>query len=197
MGFPNGVIMRILDRFLQRWRMQEASGWVPNGSRVLDIGCHQGEFLDFLAGRIDSSVGMDPLAKPRAGKGFRIITEVFREPLPFADRSFDAVVLLATLEHIPDKTVLARECWRMLRPGGRLIITVPAPVVDRIVERLVRLRVADGMSMDEHHGFEPRETLNIFPPLGFLLEYRKRFQLGVNYLFVFRRGSDQGGKAGG
>jgi SAM-dependent methyltransferase len=182
--------MRIADRLLQAWRAWKARPWVRPGARVLDIGCHQGEFLRGLGDRIGPSIGLDPLARPEAGPRFCIRAESFREPTAFADESFDAVVLLATLEHIRDKEPLARECRRLLTPGGRVIVTVPASVVDRIVAWLCRLRLADGMSLDEHHGFDPCQTPAIFARYGFDLEHAGRFQLGLNRIFVMRKRAD-------
>jgi SAM-dependent methyltransferase len=154
---------------------------------VLDIGCHQGEFLRRLGDRIGPSLGLDPLAVPEENPRFRLLAEPFREPLPLADASFDAVVLLATLEHIRDKEPLARECCRLLRDGGRVIITVPSSRVDRLVDLLVRLRLADGMSLDEHHGFDPTTTPDLMARHGFSLEHWGRFQCGLNHLFVFNK----------
>jgi SAM-dependent methyltransferase len=179
--------MRRLDRFLQRWRARLARSWIPVGAVILDIGCHQGEFLESLGTHNRPSVGLDPLAMPRTSSPHQLLPEQFREPLPFADSSFDAVVMLATLEHIRDKEPLARECFRLLRSGGRVIITVPSPRVDAVVGLLHRLRLADGMSLEEHHGYDPRETSGIFGQPGFALEHQRRFQLGLNYLFVFRK----------
>jgi SAM-dependent methyltransferase len=181
--------MRYVDRLGQRWRARKAQKWVPDGARVLDIGCFQGEFLRGLGGRIGPSVGIDPLAVPAEGGPVRLLAEPFREPLPFEDASFDAVVMLATLEHIQDKEPLARECRRLLVPGGRVIITVPQPVVDKIVAGLVFFRLADGMSLDEHHGYDPAETEAMFTRHSFALEHHSRFQLGCNNLFVFHRKS--------
>jgi SAM-dependent methyltransferase len=107
--------------------------------------------------------------------------------MPFADASFDTILMLATLEHIRDKSPLGREGFRLLRPGGRLIVTVPTPTVDPIVAALHWLRLADGMSLEEHHGFDPRTTPEIFGQFGFELEHRRRFQLGLNYLYVLRK----------
>ncbi len=183
--------MRYVDRLLQQWRAREARVWVPTGARVLDIGCHQGEFLRSLKGRIGPSVGLDPLAKPLSEPPVRLLSEWFREPLPFENACFDVVVMLATLEHIQDKEPLARECSRLLVPGGRVVITVPAPVVDRMVDFLTHLRLVHGMSVEEHHGYQPSETPALFCGHGFALEHHSRFQLGCNHLFVFRR-RDQG-----
>jgi SAM-dependent methyltransferase len=179
--------MRFFDRLLQRWRASMARPWIPAGARVLDIGCHQGEFLKSLGSHIGPSLGIDPLAVPEEGTKFRLSAELFREPMPFAEGSFDAVVMLATLEHIREKIPLARECFRLLAPGGRIIITVPSPRVDAIVDFLRRIRLVDGMSLEEHHGYDPLQTSTVFGEQGFRLEHTRSFQLGLNYLFVLQK----------
>ena len=179
--------MRFIDRVLQKWRVRKARRWIPAGARVLDIGCHQGELLRGLGDQIGPSVGYDPLARACAEPNFRLVPKLFPLPSPYEDASFDVVVMLATLEHIHDKEPFAREFFRILRPGGRVIITVPSHWVDGIIHTLCRLGLADGMSLDEHHGFDPRTTPDIFGQGGFTLERWRRFQLGLNNLFVFRK----------
>ena len=71
--------------------------------------------------------------------------------------------------------------------GGRVVLTVPSPRVDAIVDRMIRLGIADGMSLDEHHGFDPASTDRVFGTQGFRLLHRGRFQLGLNHLFVFEK----------
>jgi SAM-dependent methyltransferase len=176
--------MRFLDRVLQSWRARMARRWIPQGACVLDIGCHQGEFLASLDDRIGPSIGYDPLAVAEGGRNYRLIRDVFRAPAPFPDDSFDAIIMLATLEHIPDKEPLAGECFRLLRPGGRAIATVPAHAVNGIIHGLCKVGLADGMSLEEHHGFDPRSTPEVFSRHGFALEIWRRFQLGLNHLFV-------------
>ena len=179
--------MRFLDRVLQNWRARMARPWIPSGARVLDIGCHQGEFLHSLGEDIGPSIGLDPLVPPYRACRHSLLCQPFAEPLAFVDAAFDVIVMLATFEHIRDREALCRECSRLLRPGGRVLVTVPSPRVDGILTVLCRLRLADGMSLEEHHGFDPRTTPELFLRRGFLLEHRHRFQLGLNHLFVFRK----------
>ena len=180
--------MRTGDHLIQQWRMQVAARWIAQGSRVLDIGCHQGEFLLWLGEKIAPGVGFDPLYKENANAGrHQFFAQSFQERLPFENHSFDAITLLATLEHIHDKSSIARESARLLRPGGRVIITVPSPLVDRILDFLILLRIVDGMSLEEHHGFLPDELPGIFIPAGFRLGKKRKFQFGLNNLYVFER----------
>ncbi|WP_152971222.1 class I SAM-dependent methyltransferase, partial [Rhizobium ecuadorense] len=52
-----------------------------------------------------------------------IIVENCRQ-LPFEDRSFDTVCFVACLNHIPERKQALAESWRILKPGGRLIVTM-------------------------------------------------------------------------
>ena len=179
--------MKYLDRLLQSWRAKQAAFWVPDGARVLDIGCHQGEFLDGLRSRISNGVGMDPLATPRQDGKIELKRDAFQDRLPFMDASFDAIVMLATLEHMHGKEQLVAECRRVLHDKGRVIITLPAPAVDYLLAALHAMRLIDGMSLEEHHGFQPQDAVQIFQDVGFTLGCRRRFQLGLNNLYVFDR----------
>lgn len=181
--------MKVGDRIIQLWRMKVAAQWIPRGSRVLDIGCHQGEFLLWLGERITPSIGSDPLYKENINSGkHNFFACNFQESLRFLEvNSFDVIVLLATIEHIHEKSVIAKEAAKLLRTGGRVIITVPSPLVDKILDILIYLRIVDGMSLAEHHGFLPGDLPSIFFPEGFKLKTKKKFQLGLNNLYVFEQ----------
>ena len=179
--------MRFLDQTLQKWRMRVAAHWIPDGARVLDIGCHRGEFLDYLGSRIVNSVGIDPLAPEIVSDNFRLVASKFNESLGFQPNTFDVVVMLATIEHIPDVEDIAKECARILRPQGRVVLTVPNPIVDKLLGVLKGLRVLDGMSIEEHQGLDPNSLPRIFGEASLSLLARKGFQLGMNNLFVFEK----------
>lgn len=70
---------------------------------------------------------------------------------------FDSITTLAVLEHItPDEhPALVSGCARLLRQGGQLKITMPSPAVDHILAVLKTMRLVDGMSLEQDHGFKP------------------------------------------
>ena len=180
--------LKTLDRALQRWRIAKAAPYVPKGAHVLDVGCADGALFRLLRGRIGSGVGIDPdLGEPYSAEGIRYIKGRFPDDLGISER-FDAITMLAVFEHFDDNTQgrAAAACGALLRTGGRLILTVPEPAVDRIVHMLARLRLVSGMAVHEHHGFEAALTPSRFAGTALAIERHERFQLGLNNLFVFR-----------
>ena len=180
--------MKTLDRILQNWRIDKVRPYLRPGARVLDIGCADGALFRRQPG-LGAYVGMDPaLAQPRDEPPVRLIRGVFPDDLPGRE-PFDAITMLAVLEHIPPAQYerLARECAAHLKPGGYLLITVPSALVDRILDALHWARLIDGMALEEHHGFTAGRTPSLFSATDLELVARKRFQLGLNNLFVFRR----------
>jgi 2-polyprenyl-3-methyl-5-hydroxy-6-metoxy-1,4-benzoquinol methylase len=174
---------------LQRWRIVRAARWLPDGARVLDIGCFDASLFERLAARGVHGVGIDPLLdSPIEGPNYTLRPGRFPEDVPVGDR-FGAIVALAVVEHLPEAVLpeLGRACAALLCPRGRLIVTVPSPVVDRILDVLVTLRLVDGMSLEEHHGFDPRTTPQVVTRDDLRLIRRQRFQLGLNHLFVFEK----------
>jgi len=181
--------MKRADRYLQRWRIAVASRYIPAGARVLDIGCFDGALFHYLGQRIGAGVGIDPsLSRPFTVGPFQFIPGRFPGDLPVME-PFDVATMLAVLEHFPseDSELLAQSCAQSIKPGGRLIITVPSHLVDHLLRCLQFLRVADGMSFEEHRGFNPTTTPTLFSGEAFSLHRAERFQLGLNHLFVFER----------
>jgi len=183
--------MTTVDRILQNWRIRKAAPHIRSGDRVLDLGSADGVLFDRLGYCGPGSMGIDPTlpADHRTRQGFRMVRGYFPADLPPGSGPFDAIVMLAVLEHFPESGYdgLARGCAQLLKPGGRLVISVPSPAVDAILEVLVKARLVHGMSLEEHHGYDITKTPQIFPEPDFTLLAHETFQLGLNNLFVFER----------
>jgi SAM-dependent methyltransferase len=132
---------------------------------VLDTGCGTGGFLARLrTGRPDLTrfgLEWDETAAARAlGKSRAAITRGSVNALPFVDASFDAAVSADVLCHAAvDPAAALSEVRRVLRPGGRLIVNMPAyewmlSVHDRRVHNVRRLTAKATAAMLREAGFE-------------------------------------------
>jgi ubiquinone/menaquinone biosynthesis C-methylase UbiE len=117
--------------FLSLIRAKEAAlfhDYLPLKSPVLDVGCGDGFFAKTVFGRLD--VGLD-VADSRikeaenTGAYGKLIVYDGRK-FPFPDRTFATVVSNCVLEHIPDIKLLISEMHRVLKPGGKALLTAVA-----------------------------------------------------------------------
>ena len=181
--------MKWLDRHLRDLRIRQALPFIHDGDRLLDIGCFDLTLLRLIQKRVKLAVGIDPLATPVQDGNLRLIRGLVggASGHRFEPGSFDCITMLAVLEHIPDSAAIAAECFSLLSPGGRVVITVPDAKVDRILAILHRLRLIHGMSLEEPHGYDTAQTTPTFERAGFRTQRRSTFELGLNNLFVFER----------
>jgi SAM-dependent methyltransferase len=96
--------------------------------RILDVGCGTGANLELLAGFGEAEgvdVSADALSFCRA-RGLLNVRQGAAEKLPYEDGSFDLVTALDVVEHLDDDTAGLKEMRRVLRPGGRALLFVPA-----------------------------------------------------------------------
>ncbi len=96
--------------------------------RILDAGCGTGQMLQHL-GHFGRAVGVDTspeairFAATRAADNL-VLGSIL--DLPFADGTFDCVLSLDVIEHVDDDVELVRHLAQVLKPGGHLVLTVPA-----------------------------------------------------------------------
>jgi len=119
--------------------------------------------------------------------------------LPFAEKTFDSVTFIASINHAPESQRDAElaEAWRVLKPSGNIILTMGLPIVELIVHRVVWFydRFLDTrVDMDSERGMEAGETYFLteseirerLKRAGFRKLTRKSFvtQWGLNRLYV-------------
>ena len=104
-----------------------ALGKTPK-SRILNIGCGTGGTVDMLEkyGTTDNVDISDEAIRFMKNGGYKRLYKVDGIALPFKDNTYDAVCAFDVLEHISKESAALKEWRRVLKPGGALIITVPA-----------------------------------------------------------------------
>ena len=90
---------------------------VPHGGRVLDYGCADAPYRRFFGADVEF-VGADLPGNADASLDLNPDGTV-----PVSDHAFDAVLSTQVLEHVDDPASYLRECFRVLRPGGRLLLS--------------------------------------------------------------------------
>jgi ubiquinone/menaquinone biosynthesis C-methylase UbiE len=142
---------RLLRRFLEVYPFQPATAvWrasevaalrrvaFPRG-RGLDLGCGDGRLTRVLSEEVGPlhlvGIDVDPLETGLAESEqfYEAVHTSSADRVPEPDRSFDFVVSISVMEHIGPLEAVLREVTRVLKPGGRLITTVPAVGFHRVL----------------------------------------------------------------
>lgn len=146
----------LLEPLLARLRARTANNLLPNQlreGRILDIGC--GSYPYFLSHTFfKEKYAIDQLGKPLAAENinWHSLDLNQRPKLPFQDNYFNAVTMLAVVEHL-DPSILVQlleEIHRSLMPGGILIITTPAAWSDSILRLMARIWLVSQEEINEH-----------------------------------------------
>lgn len=116
------IIFKIFERYLPQHHNTQPRA-------VLDVGCGTGLNLQYL-GHFGQARGID-IAEEAVQycheRGIQNVQQIEPSlPLPFEDNSFDLITLLDVLEHIDDDQNTLCELFRILKPNGMLLLTVPA-----------------------------------------------------------------------
>lgn len=149
----------LLEPLLARLRTQRANQLIPQelrAGRILDIGC--GSYPYFLAHTaFKEKFAVDQLPMPRE-TAHRNRIEFFelnlnQEPrLPFEADYFDVVTLLAVVEHLDPESMAAlfKECHRVLKTGGMVVLSTPAAWSDGLLHAMARLNLVSAEEIHEH-----------------------------------------------
>jgi ubiquinone/menaquinone biosynthesis C-methylase UbiE len=128
----------LFNAFYARPEMIRLAGDVA-GLEILDAGCGSGPLMKALRGKdavvsgFDLSPAMVELARQRLGEDADVRVADLGAPLPYPDDTFDLVVASLSLHYVKDWNSALAELRRVLKPGGRLIVSIIHPTVYAIV----------------------------------------------------------------
>lgn len=102
--------------------------YIPENSRILDLGCGYGEFINNIVASKKYAMDLNETTKLHLNEEVEFIQQDCSSRWPLADETLDVVFTSNFFEHLPDKATLGRtldEVYRCLTPGGRLIAMGP------------------------------------------------------------------------
>lgn len=168
--------------YYERPAMLRLAGDV-SGRRILDLGCGSGPLSAALrengadVSGFDASSAILDEARRRLGADTDLRVGDLADPLPYADREFDDVIASLVLHYLRDWGAPLSELNRILRPGGRLILSVNHPTIFPVVypdhdyftvTRYTEDYVMDGRSVDLTFWHRPLHAMtDSFAAAGF------------------------------
>ena len=164
---------------------------LKNRDRILDLGCGTGYYL-FLLSSLPlklNLVGLDndknalKEAKQNLNKNIKFVLNN-SEKLPFKDKSFDKVVASEVLEHIYDDQAAIKEVFRILKKGGKFVISTPSinypffwDPINWILQRLFTTHIKAGFFSGIWFGhvrlYEKQDLEKKFTKAGFKIQTSK------------------------
>ena len=148
------------------------------GERVLDVACGTGVVARLASQQVgntgsvtglDANPGMLAVARSASPPSVSIEWhEASAEAMPLPDASFDVVLCQMGLQFIPDKPAALREMWRVLAPGGRLVLNVsgPTPRLFAIMGKALARHVGAEAAGFVDHVFSLHDTAEIRDLIG-------------------------------
>ena len=145
---PSAEPASLLERFFRMypqapalafWRALEAHALAPVEFEgpVLDLGCGDGTFTQAIMRGRRVACGLDietvNLPKARSLGVYERLAIYDGGRMPFKDGHFRSIIANSVLEHVDDLETVLRECFRVLTPGGKLVLTVPVQAYDDLL----------------------------------------------------------------
>lgn len=171
-----------IEPILQQLRISKIKPHLPLGGTLVDIGCDEPpKLLNLYRGKMQKCIGLDIVAKPRVEGNLEIMQADLQKQLPLGDRTADVITMLAVLEHMNHPLEMVTEAYRILKPNGVFLVTVPSPSNKPLLELLAILRLVRPEMVRQHQNYFTHEKLHqLFKRVGFAHVSVASFEFGFN-----------------
>ena len=184
--------MRQLDKFIRYLRVSKALKEIGDCNVLMDLGGYDSYLLMRCKKKFKLGILVDPLVDNyRSDHVVSVRGDLFHavDALLLKPDSIDIICMLAVFEHLGNqKQQVMGECAKLLKKGGRLIITAPHEYADYILRLLRFCKMINGMSLDQHDGCSHADLMSFHVNSKcFKIIKHERFQFWLNNLYVFEK----------
>lgn len=172
----------LLEPLFQELRIVKVLPYIPRGSRVVDIGCDEPQvLLSRIAPHMRSCIGIDIVVREKKEGNITILQQDLQKKVMLPSRSADVITMLAVLEHMKHPKEIVEECFRILKPGGMLLVTVPSPASKPVLEFFSAIGLVRKEMIHQHENYFTKEKLQrLAKQTGFSQVHVESFEFGYN-----------------
>lgn len=177
----------LLDSILRQLRINAVKKHITPNSVVCDIGCGaKGSFLKAISGNIAQGIGIDKRVDNYNNSKLRFINNDLGTSLPLESSTIDYATIIAVIEHVDHPQEILKEIYRILKPGGKIILTTPSPSSKAVLEILAfKLHLISKELIEEHkYYFNKAELQKSLDDIGFKSINIKNFEFNYNILAI-------------
>ena len=176
-----------LEPLLRKIRFEKVLHHIVSNSVVVDIGCgHTPHLLNRLQRYIKTGIGFDPLVASKDRGKIKLLSKLIARKIPIKNNFANHVTLIAVLEHLENPDSILLESYRILKPGGSVIVTTPTPMNKPLLEFLsFRLGIVSTREIAEHKRYYWKKGLETaIKKAGFRKIRHEYFELFLNNFLV-------------
>lgn len=174
--------MQGLEPLFQELRITKIWPHIQWGGVLVDFGC---DFEMTLIKRVKNNmkkvIGIDIVSQPKKFENVEIVPADLEKKTPLKANSADTVTMLAVLEHLPHPEKAVKEAYRILKPGGVFLVTVPSRRTETLLPMLAKLHLVRQEMIDQHENYFKHEQLcRLAEKAGFSQIAVESWELGCN-----------------
>lgn len=168
------LLAPVYDRLIKPPNPEKLSmvGRFPVEGALLDAGGGTGRVADILSKQATKAIVADlsfRMLRQAVQKGGLQAVVSATEKLPFDDATFERIIMVDALHHVHSQEVTARELWRVIKPGG--LIVIEEPDIHRFSVKLIAL--AEKLALMRSKILSPEQIAGLFDRLGALIHVEK------------------------
>lgn len=149
---------------------------------MVDIGCSDPPYtIEKVRQKMDFCIGIDAEVQNTVAKNYELKRLFINKKIPVESELANVITMQAVLEHLDYPQAIINECYRILKPGGILLITVPSPLNKYPLEFLAKIGLVSEEMIKQHKNYFSHQQLQtMFKQAGFKSIAIESFQLGLN-----------------
>lgn len=182
---PKHIVDKILAafRFSKVYKALKNLKTQPSNTKVIDMGSGKGLLINQLRKKKYDAWGIDLTPNEH------VIAADLNKILPIENNSIDVVTSLANIEHLENPQINLSEIYRIMKSGGKLILTTPSLKAKPILEFIAyKLKIIDEAEIRDHKFYYTKHTLSQdLIKAGFKNFKLSTFQLGLNLCVIAQK----------